>query len=210
MLLCIYKHILTKIILLDPWNHVLLPIMTQKSISVSLLRFSRNNKNVENRFFWGKYGLLWSNSVLIMFIGCEYRGVDTIIVFLSYSNKKLQLFWNLVARQPYEKSKIGHILSYIRARDFILGSIPPFSTMLNPNKTTDLKFEQCTGCKVLIHNFHTLSIDVFWAIKRAKIELFVIDNAKINIVCQTMYFYAQFKTKLFLGKINCEDPPLWP
>ena len=117
-------------------------------------------------------------------------------------------FWNLVARQPHEKSKIGHNLPYIRDRLIILGSIPPFSTMAELIMTSECKFNNRLTCKLPIYNFSYIFHSFILGYKAAKIEIFGICWSKTDISSHTTWYCAHFKTNLFLEIIFCEAPPV--
>ena len=160
--------------------------------------FARFGKN------WTCFGLF---STLNIFIRYYYGGIDTSIKFLSPSCKNFCVFWNLVARQPHEKSKIGHNLLYIGDRNIILGSIPPFSTMAKLIITSEYKFNNHLTCKLPIYNFSYVFHSCILGSKVAKINIFGIFWPNIDISSHTTWQYAHFKTKLFLEIIFCEDPP---
>ena len=138
--------------------------------------------------YWAKYDILWSNCFLFVFIEYNFGSIDTEIKFPPPSYTNLHAFSDLVARQRRKKPKIDHISWYIWDRVIILGSIPPFSTMANMIMTSELGFEDYTAWKLLIHYFHDLTIDVFWAIKESKIEIFGISCIKINILYQSSWY----------------------
>jgi hypothetical protein len=74
----------------------------------------------------------------------------------------------LVARQPHEKSKIGHNLLYIIDRLIILGSTPPFSTNSKLIMTPEGRFNNNLTCKLPIYAFDMFSTALFLAIKGPK------------------------------------------
>ena len=113
--------------------------------------------------YWTYFGLFIT---LIILIGYDYGGIGAKIIVLSPSCKNYCVFWNLVARQPQEKSKIGHNLSYLRL--IILGSMPQFSSMAKLIMTSEYKFNNHLTCKLPIYEFSYISVAVFWAIKQPK------------------------------------------
>ena len=153
---------------------------------------------------WTYFGLFIT---LIILIGYDYGGIGAKIIVLSPSCKNYCFFWNLVARQLHEKSKIGHNLSYLTDRLIILGSIPPFSSMAKLIMTSEYKFNNHLTCKMPIYNFSNIFHSRILGYKAAKIEIFGTSWSKIDILSHTSWHYAQFKTKLFLEIIFCEDPP---
>ena len=137
----------------------------------------------------------------------EYGGKHAEIIFLSTFWSIFCAFWNLVAKQPHEKSKIGHNLSYIGDRIIILGSIPPFLTMAKLIMTSEYKFNNYLTCKLPIYDFSCIFHSCILGYKAAKIEFLGYFSQKIVISSNTTWHFAHFKTKLFLEIIFSEDPP---
>ena len=88
--------------------------------------------------------------------------------------------------------------------------MPPFSSMAKLIMTSEYKFNNHLTCKMPIYNFSNIFHSRILGYKAAKIEIFGTSWSKIDILSHTSWHYAQFKTKLFLEIIFCEDPPLWP